>query len=64
MNYTLYYWDNEWKPVEEVKGCDDFVSFGQVPVGGLYLMKSSVPVKGTYSNERIFTYANGTLNWW
>lgn len=64
MDYTLYYWDNEWKSVEKVKGSDDFVSFQQVPVGTLYLIKSSVPVKGSYSNERIFTYTNGMLSWW
>lgn len=63
-NYTLYYWDNEWKPVEKVKGSDDFVSFGQVPADALYLIKCSVPVEGTYSNERIFTYKDGMLTWW
>lgn len=63
-DYTLYYWDNEWKKVEKVKGNDDFISFAQVPANALYLIKSSVTNTDTYYTERIFTYDNRMISWW
>lgn len=63
-DYTLYYWDNEWKKYKTVEVIKNAVTFEQVPAGTLYLIKSSIPMDDSYYNERIFTYKNGMINWW
>lgn len=62
-NFTLYYWDNEWKPEKVVKGDQECITFDCIPSDALYLIKSAKPMDPYYA-ERIFTYKKGRIYWW
>ena len=62
-NFTLYYWDNEWKPEKTGKGDQECITFHNIPSDALYLIKSTKPVDSYYA-ERIFTYKKGRIYWW
>lgn len=68
-NFTLYYWDNEWKQEKVIKGDHQFIIFDQVPSDALYLIKRSKAknvyhAESVYYAERIFTYKNGIIHWY
>ncbi|WP_102407782.1 hypothetical protein [Parabacteroides bouchesdurhonensis] len=57
-DFSLFYWDNEWKHVETIKGNNNFITFKQVPQNTMYKVTSQ-KIK-----ERIFTYDRGMIKWY
>lgn len=58
-SYRLYYWSNEWLPVNtKVIKKDGFLTFHNVPADRVYLIRESTP-KGNNIRSRIFIYNAG-----
>jgi hypothetical protein len=59
--YELFCWINSnWKSLAKCVSKSDNLIFGNVPAGGLYLLKNHT----CGNEERIFTYENGKQVWW
>lgn len=56
-DYELFYWDNKWKSAGVKRGSKTYVVFKGVPKGCIYKICSS------NSENRIFRYDNGVVNW-
>ncbi|GHT75904.1 hypothetical protein AGMMS50262_12670 [Bacteroidia bacterium] len=58
--HELLYWNNKWISMGKQKATDIKLTYDHVPAGTLYWVRNLS--RGT--NERIFSYENGTLVWW
>jgi len=58
--YELLYWDNRWKSFAKKTAVSDSLVFENVPSNALYLLH----FYGEGTEERIFTYENGSQIWW
>lgn len=63
LNYLTYtpevelcYWDNRWVSGGILKSDSNFVTFHKIPKGTVYRIKKT--------NDRIFTYEDGIINWY
>lgn len=58
--YTLSYWDKDWKEIGRSVASDQPLQFDNVPAGGLYWLTA----EGSDRTERPFSIEDGQKVWW